>query len=122
MHTVSVYLENNQLLVADSVCVADTFTKRFFGLMLKPNLSEGEGLYIKPCQQIHTHFMRFNIDVVFLDANMHVLHIEHNMKPWKISRYYKGSKSVLELSQHLAQSIQLGDRLRLVANTPNGHP
>ncbi len=117
MDSVSVYQVSNNSLIAGNVGIANTFVKRFFGLMCKQPLAQGQGLYIQPCQQIHTHFMRFAIDVVFLDGQMRVLHVEHNMKPWKISRYYKAANSVLELAPHQAQTIRIGDALRFVPNT-----
>jgi uncharacterized protein len=125
MNRLSVYKQANQsqtsevqasqILVADRVKLADTFIKRFFGLMFKKQLAHGEGLYITPCQQIHTHFMKFNIDVIFLDTQMKVLHVERNMKPWEISKYYKAASGVLELKQHQAQLISMGDILSFLS-------
>ncbi|MEI7880862.1 MAG: DUF192 domain-containing protein, partial [bacterium] len=47
--------------------VADTFWKRSIGLMGKPGLKAGQGLLLSPCGSIHTCFMRFPIDIIFLD-------------------------------------------------------
>lgn len=91
---------------------ASRFFQRLRGL-IGIELYEGTGLLISPCNQVHTFFMRYPIDVVFLSGSGDILHIEENMKPYRIGRRIKNAKKVLELkggaSAQLA--IKAGDTL-----------
>ena len=84
-------------LLADNCDYACTFFARFKGLQLRRDFPGGCGLLIKPCNSIHMFFMRFPIDVVFIDVNNTILYIEESIKPWKISKVVSKSKCVLEL-------------------------
>ena len=98
-------------ILADSLDVADTFVKSMMGLMGKPCLKRGRGLWIKPCQSIHTFWMRFPIDVLFLDKQGVVVHFIESMKPFRVSRHVLRARSVLELpAWSIKESdTQLGD-------------
>ena len=61
------------LALGDRIRRADTFRLRLLGLMFRPGLEPGEGLWLEPCCQVHTHFMRFPLDLLFLDAEGRVL-------------------------------------------------
>lgn len=63
--------------------VADTFLSRFLGLMFRRGLPAGEGLLITRCNSIHTFFMRFPIDAVFLDASGAVVRVVRGIPPWR---------------------------------------
>lgn len=89
---------------------ADSFLRRLRGLMFRGELAAGEGLWIEPCNSVHTHFMRFAIDVLFLDAHGRVLHVMPAMKPWRHSPFVKGSKAVLELAAGEARETAVGDQ------------
>jgi uncharacterized membrane protein (UPF0127 family) len=95
------------------VDLANTFFKRFIGWMGKKNIKQEEGLLLIPCRSVHTCFMKFPIDVLFLDASGKVIHMIENMKPWRVSPIVNGSAAVLEVSGGAAASsgIQLGDRI-----------
>ena len=86
-----------QEVLANNLKMKDTFFGRLIGLMFKKSLPAGSGIILKPCTQIHTCFMRFNIDVVFLDKNLKVLHIIENMKPWRISPLLLKARYIVEL-------------------------
>lgn len=60
-------------------------------------MEAGEGLWLLPCPMIHTFFMKFSIDVLFLSRQWRVLKVMENLKPWRISPYVFGAHSVLEL-------------------------
>ena len=64
---VKIYNGRDNSLVGDKIRVADNFWTRFKGLMLAPDLAEGEGLIITPCNSIHMMFMRYPIDAIFID-------------------------------------------------------
>jgi uncharacterized membrane protein (UPF0127 family) len=87
------------------VKIADTFLKRLLGLMGKKELNE-EGLAIKPCNGIHTCFMRFPIDCLYLDVDEKIIRME-TMKPWKIGKIIKNCKTVIELPEGTIQKFKL---------------
>lgn len=108
MKTYAVYREENCL--ADRVALADAFFTRFRGLMLRKSLAPGEGLLLKNCSAIHCCFMRFPIDVVYLDKEMRVVAVE-TVKPWHMGGIHPGAKHVLELEAGTAGSLRPGTRL-----------
>jgi uncharacterized protein len=100
-------------LIADRCEVARSFWARGMGLMGRPGLEQGQGLFIVPEWSIHTFFMRFAIDVLFLDRTMRVVHLREAMPP---NRPYAGSWGafgVLELpaGQIAASRTKIGDLL-----------
>lgn len=103
-------------VVATDTRKADTYCKRLIGLMGKPSIPKGFGLWITPCQDIHSFFMRFEFDAIFLNKEGKVLHLMERMKPWRISKFVKGGKVVLELpAGAITESgTQLGDELALI--------
>ena len=90
--------------------IADTFWKRTLGLMGKSGLAGGHGLLISPCRSIHTCFMRFSIDVVFLDRDNNPLKVVREVKPWRL--IWGGGKavSVLEVQSGWLPRIQTAAR------------
>ena len=90
---------------------------RFLGLMGRSRLEEGGGLLIEPCSSIHTFFMRFPIDVVFIDRDSRVVKIAENVKPWRIMLGGKGAHAVVELAGGVlaGTAITVGDQLDLAA-------
>ena len=70
-------------IVCDSVTVADSAARRLRGLLGRRTLSAGEGIVLRPAWSIHTAFMRFSIDVVFIDAEQVVMRVEHGLRPFK---------------------------------------
>jgi len=71
--------------IAERVEVASNPWSRFWGLMGRRGLDPGHGLLIKPCSSIHMFFMRFPIDVVFLDRDNVVVKVVHGIKPWRMA-------------------------------------
>ncbi|PPD13263.1 DUF192 domain-containing protein [Methylophilus sp.] len=109
-----VMILHSQRTIVSTLNVAEGYFSRLRGLMFRKALNSGEGLLIKPCKQIHTHFMRFPIDAIFMDHKNVVIHIEHGLRPWKITPFYKQALSVLEVNQGCAVDINLGDTLEIV--------
>jgi uncharacterized membrane protein (UPF0127 family) len=70
--------------------------ERMKGLLPKSSLAEGEGLYLAPCTSVHTFFMRFAIDVAFLDRSGRVLALYDGLKPWRLSGFHLTAAGVLE--------------------------
>lgn len=92
-----VYNSTQNDLIADNVKVADNFFSRSIGLLSKKSLSEGEGLIIKPCCSIHTFFMKFNIDVLFINKKNKVIALYEKVNPWNVLPIHITSYYVIEL-------------------------
>ena len=99
--------------VASSARVANTFWSSFRGLMLAPPLPAGAGLVIVPSSSIHTQFMRFPIDVLYVNKEDVIVGIDRNLRPWRIGRFYKRVHYVVELPAGGAEGCQVGDRLEI---------
>lgn len=93
-----IYNSTQNKLIAEDVKVAENFFSRSIGLILKKELKKDEGLIIKPCCSIHTFFMKFAIDVIFVNKKNEVVAIYENVKPWRILPIHLTSKYVIELS------------------------
>lgn len=98
--------------VATRVGKAEDAASRSRGLLGRDRLDAAEGLWIAPCPMIHTLFMRFPIDVLFLSRTLEVVRVIENLKPWRLSPWVFRAHSVLELAGGtLRGSVQPGDRL-----------
>ena len=95
--------------------VANSFWPRFRGLIGSKPLQPGKGLLIVPCSSIHTHFMSFPIDVLYLNREREVVGIDHSLPPWRLGRFFKQVRCVLELPAGTAQATGavVGDRLQV---------
>jgi uncharacterized membrane protein (UPF0127 family) len=99
-------------VVCDPCVVADSFATRLRGLLGRRSLPAGEGMLIRRESSVHTFFMRFAIDVVFLDAEGRVLRVDENVGPWRL-KACRGARSVLELAAGASAGIAPGDRIEL---------
>ena len=95
--------------------VAENPWTRLVGLLRDKALAPGDGLWIIPCNSIHSFWMKFVFDAVFLDKDLRVVHLMPEMKPWRISPMILSAKSVLEIPTGLiAQSgTALGDQFAM---------
>jgi uncharacterized membrane protein (UPF0127 family) len=84
----------------------------FKGLMLDASLPAGHGLLFRPARGIHTHFMRFPIDLIFLDEADRVVGVREAMRPWRFD--FTCAAAVIEANAGTARArgIAVGDRLR----------
>jgi uncharacterized membrane protein (UPF0127 family) len=100
------------ITLATHVALAGTSEARRRGLLDAENLDSGSGLWIVPCEAIHTFGMKIRLDIVFLDKNFQVRKISADLGPWRMSICLR-AHSVLELpAGAVARSgTQLGDRL-----------
>jgi uncharacterized protein len=98
--------------LADRADIANTAETRNTGLLKHSSLEPGEGLWIVPCQSIHMFFMKFSIDVVFLNKQKKILKIRHDLGKWRIAMSL-GARSVLELPAGTlaATGTAVGDQL-----------
>jgi uncharacterized membrane protein (UPF0127 family) len=94
------------------IVVADTPRTRMKGLLGRRSLEPGEGLLLRPAGSVHTAFMRFAIDAVFLDRELRVLKVASGLRPWRTAARRK-AHAVLELPAGEAErrGLEPGDRL-----------
>jgi len=105
-------------VVCERCAVADTAPARMRGLLGRSDLEPGEGVLLRPAPSIHTWFMRFAIDAVFLDKDLCVLEVRENLTPWRFAAR-RGARAVLELAAGEAhrRGIAPGQRLIVSATT-----
>jgi uncharacterized membrane protein (UPF0127 family) len=100
--------------IATKVETADAPGTRTKGLLGREFMAEDDGLWIVPCPMIHTFFMKFSIDVLFLDADLKVRRVIENLRPWRVSPWVWAARSVLELKGGVLKgSVRVGDRLEM---------
>lgn len=99
-------------VLASSVQVADHGEARNKGLLGRDGLASGEGLWIVPCEAVHTFGMRFPIDLVYIDCKKVVRKVRSNVRPWRLSGCLS-AHSVIELASGAIQASQTqrGDAL-----------
>ena len=112
--TILVRNHTRNTVLADSAEVADTSAKRRTGLLKHDRLEPGQGLWIVPCESVHSFFMKFAIDLVYLDRQHKVRKVRHNMAPWRVSACLT-AHSILELPAGAvaATGTQAGDQLQI---------
>jgi uncharacterized membrane protein (UPF0127 family) len=95
-----------------------TFVGRGLGLMFRRGLAPGEGMWIAPCNGIHTFFMRFPIDVVFLDRGRRVVRVYPALRSWRMVPLVLGAHSVVELPGGTLDPLALarGEQLAVERN------
>ena len=107
-----------QAYLATELSVAATHWSRFCGLMCMDasNFPKGQGLWIVPCRGVHTFAMRFPIDVIYLDKQRRVVHLEPGLRPWRMAAVKLQATSVLELpGDTLGPSgTRIGDEVEIV--------
>ena len=87
-----------QTFLATRMEVADNGPKRNKGLLGRDSLAPGEGLWIVPCEAVHTFAMRFPIDLVYLDRKHRIKKLRHAVPPWRLSGCLT-AHSIIELPQ-----------------------
>lgn len=108
----SVHIESAGTRLVATLEIADGPWTRLRGLLGRRHLPRDRGMLIRPCASVHTWFMRFPIDVVFLDRDDRVVSIADNLAPFRAAACWRG-RSALELAAgSVAQArLQIGDRL-----------
>lgn len=95
------------------VAVARGFAGRGLGLMGRAQLSVGEGLLLRPCGDIHTFFMRFPLDLIFLGIDDVVVRVARGVRPWRIVRGGREANAVIEVATGWIpdDAVVRGDRI-----------
>lgn len=102
--------------IATQVEVARSFLARGKGLMLRRTFPRGSALVIDPCSSIHMFFMRFPIDVLYMDRENRVVRTQQGIKPWRVGPLYtRSAKYVIELPVGTIErsKTQVGDQIAL---------
>ena len=107
--------ERTGVAVAETVELATTRSERRRGLLGRTGLAPKSALLLLPCAAIHTAFMRFAIDVIFLDREERAVRILRALRPWRMALALR-ARSVIELPSGCLDGVDLlpGDRVRLV--------
>jgi uncharacterized membrane protein (UPF0127 family) len=105
-------------VLATQLAKAHTVATRRKGLLGREGLLPGEGLWIAPCESVHTFFMHFPIDLVYLDRKLQVKKVRHSVAAWRMSACL-AAHSVLELPAGTAAAARTerGDRVEMVPVT-----
>jgi uncharacterized protein len=111
---VSVRNQTRNAVLGEAVDVADTSEKRRVGLLKHERLEPGEGLWIKPCESVHTFFMKFAIDLVYVDRKHKVRKVRKAVPPWRVSACLT-AYSIIELPAGTVErtGTQAGDELSI---------
>jgi uncharacterized protein len=109
--------------LCERCALADTVATRAKGLLGRAGIASDEGLLLRPAPAIHTFFMRFPIDAVFVDRDMRVVGVAPRLRPWRWARRSR-ARAVLELSagESERRGVRIGERLTLsdpASSTPN---
>ena len=109
--------QTRRAYLATRLSVAGTHWSRFRGLMGTDaaGFRTGDGLWIVPCRGVHTFAMKFPIDVIYLDGNKFVVHMEENLQPWRVAKVSLRAASVLELPGNTLKSTRtaVGDEIEI---------
>ncbi|WP_078548224.1 DUF192 domain-containing protein [Litchfieldia alkalitelluris] len=101
------YNLSNQTVIADNVGRAYSFIKRLKGLMFTKTLNSGTGLHIKPCLSVHTFFMKYPIDILYLNQNNEIVALDQAMSPGKVGKVYRDVQSVIELPAGTIEQMKI---------------
>jgi len=104
--------ETTGKIVVAQLKIADRFLSRLAGLQFRRPLASEAGLLLVPCNSVHTCFVRFPVDVVFLDIHGCVLAVRHDLRPWRLAFGPCKTHAVLEMTTGTA-GVQPGKTLRL---------
>jgi uncharacterized membrane protein (UPF0127 family) len=102
-----------QELVCDELNFAESFQDRLFGLVFK-NIRKGQGFVITGCSSIHTFWMRYRIDTVFLDKDLKIIKAYESLGQFRITPAIKGAHYVIELPEFTVKGsgLKTGTQLR----------
>ena len=112
-----VYNRTRETFVATETMLADSYIRRLVGLLGKTKrwAQVGRGLWIIPSSGVHTIGMLFPIDLIFLNKEKQVVHVEEHVRPFRISKVSLKAEIVLELPPHTIyrSGTQIGDRFEI---------
>lgn len=108
-------IKKGEMVLAKKAKMADSIYLRTLGLMFSKGLEGFDALWLKPCNSIHTFFMNYEIDVVFLSKDLTVVKVLRNVKPWRMTgMYFKASQCLEFFGGTLPEGIGEGEKLEAV--------
>jgi len=116
MATVKVVNQTRRVTLAEQCEVARSFLARGRGLLGRATLPDGSGLLIEPCSSVHMLFMRFPIDVIFVDRQGQVVALYPSLPPWRLYAGHRRARYALELPVGViaASSTAVGDQIAVL--------
>jgi uncharacterized protein len=107
--------QRNEKIIAHNVIPSYTFWRRLKGLMFRKSLPAGYAMHIMPCSSIHTFFMKFPLDVLYIDKNNQVVKVSLNIPPGKMEKVVRKAKSVIEMPAGSidTESVEVGDQIQI---------
>ena len=107
-------LDGSGRALLERIETADRLWPRFIGLMGRGSLAAGHGVYFPRCRSVHTFFMRFPIDLLYVDAEMRVLGFREAVRPWSFAIGPVGAHGVIEVAQGgLLEEPVVGEQLSM---------
>lgn len=115
MPHLKLYHRSSGVCLAENLVLANTALKRLRGLLGRSSLAPHEALWLRPCNSIHTFWMRFAIDVIFVDRQLRIVRLVENLRPFRLTRPSWQAASVIEMAAHSIShfALQVGDELRV---------
>jgi hypothetical protein len=106
------FIQNTDLIVK----TADTFRKRLLGLMFQKTPPHNIAFFLEPCQSIHMFFMKFDLDILVLNAEYEVIALFKSLKPGQVSPYFSKARCFVEMGSGSieAYGFELGQKIVLV--------
>ena len=101
--------------LAENVLLANTAWTRLRGLIGRQALAEGDALWLRPCNGVHTFWMRFTIDVIYLDEHLRIVKLIKNLRPFRLAPPSLKTFSVIEMPENSIARLDLHrqDQLRI---------
>lgn len=102
-------------IICHKMVVANNLLSRMKGLMFSADLPDCDGFLIRPCNSIHTFFMRYPLDILFMDQDFKIIKVLYDLSPWKMTWIYFKSYQVLEMKAGtLSKKVNSGEKLEAV--------
>lgn len=103
-------IKHNNSIIAEDILLATNLYTRLVGLMFRSAPPENsKGLLLDPCNSIHTFFMQYALDIVFMDSKNKVVKVIRNIKPWRMTWiYFKASKTLELPAGKLSSEVKEG--------------
>ena len=108
--------QTKNIVLADDVFIAKTFFSRAKGLLGRKTFLSNQVLILDPGNSVHTFFMQFAIDLIFVDQDYRIIQIVHNLRPNRLTPIYWRSNKVIEFpaGKLSAVNAQLKDQLQIL--------
>ena len=103
-------------VLVTKVEIADTMISRMVGLLNRDSLGQDEAIVITKCKSIHMFFMRFPIDVIFVDRENHIVGVVERIKPFRLSPTFFKASYAIELAEGMVgrSHSTVGDTLKIM--------